>query len=342
MFRIIGVFALIIVIGGYFFLNLRNKVFASNVEIKDRDTANLYIPTGSTYEEVTGLLEVSGHLKDLDDFKWVAEIKDYPGNIEPGRYVLHDGMNNNELVNMLRGGMQTPVKVTFNNIRTKEELAGKVAGSIEADSTELLNALNDTTLLENFGFTPATVFAMTLPNTYEMWWNTDAESFIKRMHEEYEDFWNEERRNAADSVGLTPKEVAVLASIVDEETIKEDEKRTVAGVYINRLDQGIKLQADPTIKYVMGDFSINRVLTQDLATISPYNTYLNEGLPPGPIRVPSSGGIEAVLDHENHDYLYMCAKDDFSGYHNFAETLRQHNINARKYRRALQERRIWR
>jgi UPF0755 protein len=162
------------------------------------------------------------------------------------------------------------------------------------------------------------------------------------MHREYENFWNEERTKKAREAGLSPVEVATLASIVDEETVREDEKPAVAGLYINRLKRNMRLQADPTIKFVLGDFSINRVLSRDLNIDSPYNTYIYAGLPPGPIRFPSVSGIQAVLNHEEHDYLYMCARDDFSGYHNFAKTLRQHNINAAKYRRALRERRIWR
>ncbi|MGM0377385.1 MAG: endolytic transglycosylase MltG [Bacteroidota bacterium] len=211
---------LILGIGGYFLLTFHQKIFGSNVEIENKDTASFYIPTNATYQEVTGLLKVSGYINDLESFKWVAEKKNYPGNIEAGHYKLKDGMSNNELVNMLRGGAQTPVKVTFNNVRTKEEFAGKVSDSIEPDSIELLKALNDTTLLKKFDFTPTTVTAMLIPNTYELWWNTDAESFMERMYREYNSFWNEQRRAAADSIGLTPVEVATLASIVEEETIK--------------------------------------------------------------------------------------------------------------------------
>jgi UPF0755 protein len=334
--------SILVVIGGWFLLKLQQKVFAPNVELTDKKTESFYIPTGSTFEDVSGLFRVSGFLKNSDSFIWLAEIKNYPENIRPGHYLLNDGMSNNELVNMLRAGLQTPVKLTFNNVRTKEQLAGKVANIIEADSVALLHALLDTALLAKYDFTPATVSVMIIPNTYEIWWNTDANEFLERMHREYKKFWNEKRMEKAQQAGMTPVEVGTLASIVDEETIKNDEKPTVAGLYINRLDKGIRLQADPTIKYVLGDFTVNRVLSRDLLIDSPYNTYMYRGLPPGPIRFPSITGIEAVLNHEDHNYLYMCAKDDFSGYHNFAKTLRQHNINAAKYRRALSQRRIWR
>jgi UPF0755 protein len=334
--------SILVVIGGWVLLKLQQKVFAPNVELTDKQAKSFYIPTGSTFDDVSGLFRISGFLKNTDSFIWLAEMKGYPKRIRPGHYLLRDGMNNNELVNMLRAGLQTPVKLTFNNVRTKEELAGKVANIIEADSVILLNALLDSTLLAQYDFSPATVPAMIIPNTYEIWWNTDANEFLERMHREYQKFWNETRLKKAERSGMTPVEVATLASIVDEETIKTDEKPTVAGLYINRLDKGIRLQADPTIKYVLGDFTVNRVLSRDLLIDSPYNTYIYRGLPPGPIRFPSITGIEAVLNHEDHNYLYMCAKDDFSGYHNFAKTLRQPNINAAKYRKALSERRIWR
>lgn len=332
----------VVAIASWGLLNLHKKVLAPNVNLKEKQTASFYIPTGASYDEVLGLLKISGYLERTESFDWVAQKKNYPGNIKPGHYLLKDGMNNNQLVNMFRGGLQTPVKLTFSNVRTKEDLSGKVAEYIEADSLSILKSLKDSTLLSEFGFSPETIYAMILPNTYEIWWNTNAEGFLERMHREFQKFWTEERRRKADAANLSPVEVATLASIVDEETMRSDEKTTIAGLYINRLNRGIRLQADPTIKFVLGDFTIKRVLSRDLIIDSPYNTYIYSGLPPGPIRFPSISGIKAVLNHEDHEYLYMCAKDDFSGYHNFAKTLRQHNINAAKYRRALRERRIWR
>jgi UPF0755 protein len=340
--RFFIVAALIVGTGLYFLLHFRHKIFSPNVEIGNKETLSLYIPTGATYSEVIGLLEISGAIKNPDNFKWLAEKKGYPDKVKPGHYQLKDGMSNNELVNMLRSGLQTPVRLTFSNVRNKQHLAGIVSNTIEADSAVLLNLLNDNNVLSDFGFDTATVYAMIIPNTYEMWWNTNAYEFLERMHMEYENFWNKDRKEKARQAGLSPVEVATLASIVDEETVREDEKPVVAGLYINRLKRNMRLQADPTIKFVIGDFSINRVLSRDLKIDSPYNTYIYAGLPPGPIRFPSVSGIEAVLNYEKHDYLYMCARDDFSGYHNFAKTLQEHNINAAKYRRALRERRIWR
>ncbi len=342
LLRFFVIVALIIGLGSHLLLKYQKRLFGPAVELGDRQSADFYIPTNSSFEEVTGLLELSGFLKNTNDFKWLASKKGYPSKVKPGRYVLLQGMSNNELVNMLRAGKQTPIRLTFNNIRTKEDLAGRISNSIEADSLSLLEALNDSLILDPLGFSPQTVLAMMIPNTYEMWWNTGAIRFLERMHREYERFWNPERRQKAEEAGLSLLEVATLASIVDEETVKTDEKAIVAGLYINRLRRGIRLQADPTIKYVLGDFSISRVLNSDLKIDSPYNTYLYAGLPPGPIRMPSVSGINAVLNHQNHDYLYMCAKEDFSGYHNFAKTLEQHNRNAARYRKALRDRRIWR
>ncbi len=342
LLRFFFIIALIIGIGSYLVLEYQQRIFGPIVELDGQQSAEFFIPTHSTYEEVTALLELSGYLKDTDDFKWLASKKGYPSQVKAGRYIFKQGMTNNQLVNMLRAGDQTPIRLTFNNIRTKEELAGKISDKIEADSLSLLDALGDSLLLTQMGFSPQTALALFIPNTYELWWNTGATQFLKRMHHEYEQFWNPERREKAKMAGLSLLEVATLASIVDEETIKTDEKPIVAGLYINRLKRGIRLQADPTIKFVLGDFTINRVLSRDLIIDSPYNTYLYAGLPPGPIRMPSVSGINAVLNHQNHDYLYMCAKEDFSGYHNFAKTLNQHNQNAARYRRALREKRIWR
>jgi UPF0755 protein len=285
---------------------------------------------------------MTGAIVDIKGFKWVAQKKGYTSKVKAGRYILENGMSNNELINMLRAGRQTPVNVTFNNIRTHQELAGQLSKRLEPDSIEFLTALNDKQILEPYGFEPATILAMILPNSYQMLWNTSAKGFISRMHYEYEHFWNADRTAKAAQIGLSKLEVSILASIVDEETIKEDEKPVVAGLYINRLNKGIRLQADPTIKFTIGDFTVTRILSKDLIVDSPYNTYIYAGLPPGPIRMPSIAGIDGVLNHKKHNYLYMCAKDDFSGYHNFATTLNQHNQNAAKYRNALRRLRIYR
>jgi UPF0755 protein len=338
--RLIYLMAILMLIAVYLGKNYYDRIYAPNVVVSEGNEL-FYISSGSDLEDVFVALEDGGYLKDTKGFKWVAELKQY-NTVKPGRYRIKDGWTNNKLVNTLRSGDQTAVKVTFNNIRTLPELAGKVSQYLECDSTELINALNSETAFKNSGFNKATAPAMFIPNTYELWWNTSPENFIKRMHKEYKKFWSDKRLAQAEKAKLTPVEVSTLAAIVDEETIKHDEKPKVAGLYINRLNKNIKLQADPTVKYALGDFSIQRVLSKDLKIKSPYNTYIHAGLPPGPIRIPSVSGIDAVLNYAQHDYLYMCAKEDFSGYHNFAKTLKQHNVNARKFRRALNKNKIYR
>ena len=319
-----------------------NYIFSPNVKIDNAAGTLIFIPTNSSFEDVTDTLEKNKILTDIDGFKWVAERKKYTDNIKPGCYTVKNGMSNNDLINLLRSGIQTPVKVTFNNIRTLPQLAGHISKRIEPDSLQLIKLISDSSVIKSYGFNEATFIAMFLPNTYEFYWTTTAKGFLDRMHKEYKAFWNKNRIDKAKATGLTPVEVSTLASIVDEETVKNDEKPVVAGLYLNRLKKGIRLQADPTVKYAIGDFTVKRILNKDLTIDSPYNTYMYAGLPPGPIRIPSIQGIEAVLNYKKHKYLYMCAKEDFSGYHNFATTLKQHNIYAARYRRALREKRIWR
>lgn len=318
-----------------------NWIFVSNVEIQNDNKVSIFIASHSSFDDLNLNLENLKILKNTDSFRWVAEQKKF-NKVKSGHYIIKDGMSNNDLVNLLRSGNQTPIKVTFNNIRTKPELSGIISKYIEADSISLLESLNDKSLLKELEVNEETILTLFLPNTYEFWWNTNAEDFIRRMHKEHRSFWSASRIKQAKAVGLTPEKVSILAAIVDEETIKPDEKPKVAGLYLNRLNKGIRLQADPTVKYALGDFSIQRVLSKDLEIDSPYNTYKYSGLPPGPIRIPSISGIKAVLNRTKHDYFYMCAKEDFSGYHNFAKTLKQHNVNAAKFQRALNKKRIYR
>lgn len=318
------------------------KIYSPNVTMPgEKPESYLYIPTNSDFNDVVQKLEERELVKDIESFRWVAEKKNYVHAIQPGRYKIEKGMSNNKLVNLLRSGHQEPMNLIFNNVRTKEQLASKVSSQIEADSAEIVRLLNNDTYLSEFDFSSQTVYAMFIPNTYEFWWNTDAKGFIKRMHKEYQRFWNEARRTKAEKIDFSPIEVSTLASIVDEETLRDQEMPKIAGVYINRLERGMRLQADPTIKFAIGDFTIKRVLKKHLEIDSPYNTYKNRGLPPGPIAIPSIEAIEAVLDYEKHRYLYFCAKPDFSGYHNFAKTHYQHILNAREYQRALNQERIW-
>lgn len=295
----------------------------------------------ATFDQVLDSLRTKGILKSEKAFRWVAEKKAYPGQIKAGRYFFQAGQNTNSMVNMLKAGNQKPVSVIFNRLRFMEELAGKVSRYIAPDSAQLLACLTDSTVMGELGFNSFSFHAMFIPNTYEMYWTTTPELFVRRMKAEYERFWNEERKTKADALGLSPVEVITLASIVQEETIKEEEKPVVAGLYLNRIRKGIPLQADPTIRYALGDFGIKRILTKYLAIDSPYNTYKYGGLPPGPINFPEISSVDAVLNAQSHHYLYMCAREDFSGYHHFARTLSEHNRNAKRYQQALNNQQIW-
>jgi len=318
---------------------LYRMVFTPNVIVPEN--TYLFIPTGSNLDSVRQILLENRLLKNIKSFNWVAEKKNYKTHVYPGRYKLANRMNNNDLINMLRSGNQDPVQLVFHNIRTKEQLSARVSSYIEADSVNIIDLLNNEQYLSRFGFTPQTVASLFIPNTYEFNWNTDAAGFLKRMTGEYKNFWNEERKRKAEQIGLTLIEVSTLASIIDEESFWEEEKSIIAGVYLNRLRRGIRLQADPTIKFAIGDFTIRRVLKNHLEVNSPYNTYKYAGLPPGPIVIPSISGIEAVLNAEKHNYLYFCAKEDMSGYHYFSKTLTQHNRYARLYQQALNRQKIW-
>lgn len=334
---IIIFFAIAFILAGARGYQLYRYVFEENVN-------NDYIILVTEEDDINSIsekLEGAEVLKNLKAFKWVAKKKNYADFMRPGRYELKKGMNTNEVVNMLRSGAQSPVNVTFNNVRFKEELAGKVSKYIKADSTSLLDLFSDEQQIKDWSFTIENYRAMFIPNTYEMYWTTSAQEFAQRMKKEYDRFWNDTRIKQAAKMGLTPQQVITLASIVQSETIKPDELKTVAGLYFNRLNKGILLQADPTVKYAVGDYSLKRVLNVHLEIDSPYNTYKYAGLPPGPICFPEITSIDAVLNYENHKYLFMCAREDFSGYHNFARTLSQHNRNAKKYRDALNERRIF-
>ena len=316
---------------------LYQYIFAENVKTE----YVLLIKEDFNFQQVSDSLLANDVLLNYKAFNWVSKKKKYPDNIKPGRYIFQKGKNTNEIVNMLRGGLQKPVDVTFNNVRFKEDLAGKVSKYIQADSLSILNLFYDEKKIQELGFTTETFRAMFIPNTYEFYWTTTAKEFETRMHSEYQKFWNETRVKKAEAINLSPVEVIILASVVQAETAKNQELKTIAGLYINRLKRGQMLQADPTVKFAVGDFSIKRVLNKHLEIESPYNTYKYAGLPPGPINFPEVSSIDAVLDYEKHNYIYMCAKEDFSGFHNFAATLKQHNINAEKYRNALNENRIY-
>lgn len=334
---VLGILTVFTLAFGYW---LFKTVMSPNVQTAGGKEVVIYIPTGSDFGQVESILSESSFLINEKSFHWVAQKKDYPENIRPGRYVVKDGMSNNQLVNMLRGGLQSPVKVTFNNIRDVDMLAGRIATQIEADSASISNLLHNQDYINQLGFNNQTIPALFLPDTYEFYWNTDAEGFVVRMFQEYNKFWTEERKQKAQSKDLTPIQVSTLASIVNKETNMSDEMPRVAGVYLNRLKNNWLLQADPTLVFAWDDYSIRRVLDRHKEIESPYNTYKYIGLPPGPICIPSIAAIKAVLDAEDHNYFYFCAKEDFSGYHNFAKTLTEHNRNAIKYQQALNQRGI--
>ena len=325
---ILGVVAL-----GIFSYYVYNSIFSSNTAF-DSKQKTVYIPTGATFQSVTDSLKPL--LKDVESFRMVAQKKGYTQNVRPGRYILKKGMNNNELVNELRVGNK-PVKVIFNNQERLEDLAGRIADQIEADSVALLNSFKDTSFFNENDFTERNALGMYIPNQYEFYWNTSAEEFRKRMRKEYDRFWNETRLKKAEEIGLTPKEVITLASIVQKETAKVEERPRVAGVYMNRYKNGWKLDADPTVIYAIkektGNFDtiIKRVLYKDLELDSPYNTYKYRQLPPGPIHMPDISSIDAVLNYEEHDFYYFVADVENFGYHKFAKTLAQHNRNKQEY-----------
>ena len=328
---------MLLIAGGIIAHRLYEQIYNMNLSVVHKEEPFLYIPAGSAFDDVCLLLEKAG-LHDTKSFRWVAEKMNYPANVKSGRYRLTDEMSNIELVRMLRAGRQIPVNVIFNNIRLNAQLAGAVTRNIEADSVSVMALLTDSVYLaEHFNLTTQTVLSLFIPNTYEFFWNTSANGFMDRMAKEHERFWTEARREKARNANLTPLQVTILASIIEEETQVVSEKPIIAGLYINRLNMGMLLQADPTLKFAAGDFTIRRVLNRHKEIESPYNTYLHAGLPPGPICIPSIASIDAVLNYSKHDYLFFCAKDDFSGYHNFARTIQEHNRNAKAFHKTLNQ-----
>lgn len=308
---------------------------------KEEGAYSLYIPTGSTYDSVLAILQRDTVLKNIEGFDWLARRMDYPESVRPGRYLLSRGMNNKDIIRKLRSGQQDPVKVFFNKYRTKSALAAFASTKLELDSAELVEILDDTAFLAQKGFTPQNVISIFISDQYEFYWTTNAQELFEKMLDEYHDYWNATRSVRAQSKNLTPLQAMTVASIVEEETNNNPEKPRVAGVYINRLDKGMKLQADPTVKFALQDFGIKRILLTHTNYDSPYNTYLYAGLPPGPICIPSKESIEAVLNAETHDYIFFCAKGDGTGTHLFARTYKEHVNNANRYRRHLDRNRVF-
>jgi len=331
-----------LIVGGVFAYKVYDAIFSPNTKFNNEE-AFVFIPTDANINNVQDLL--APLLKNSASFVQVADRKGYSNNVKGGKYAIQRGMNNNDIVNALRS-KNVPVKVAFNNQETMADLAGRISSQIEPDSMSLLTILEDKSFYTANGFTDATQIAMFIPNSYEFFWNTSAEKFRGRMLNEYNRFWNEERRAKAKALELTPNEVVSLASIVHKETAKVDERSRVAGVYLNRIKKNIKLQADPTVIYALkkhtGNFDtiIKRVLYKDLELDSPYNTYKYGGIPPGPITMPDISAIEAVLTPEKHDYYYFVANVENFGYHKFAKNLAQHNRNKAQYIRWINNQNI--
>lgn len=336
---IIAAAALILIVGAVIGLQFYNTYFAPNVTDNEKF---LFVRTGSDMKALLKEVEEKKILNNVEAFQKAALKMELFSRLKPGKYTLKKGMNNRNLINMIKAGNQDPVKLKFQGLRTKQNFAGYLSRQLEPDSLTFINYLDSNAVIGKYGFDKENFYTMFIPNTYEMYWNTAAGDFLERMHQEYTKFWTSARKDKAKALNLTPIQVTILASIVDGEALYDKEMPTIAGLYLNRLSKGIKLQADPTVIYANGDFTVNRVTGPLLRIESPYNTYKHAGLPPGPIMMPSIAAIDAVLNKENHEYIYMCAKEDFSGYHNFAKTRAAHEVNARKYRAALDARKIFR
>ena len=329
---IISVVTIIIIVGAIIVYKYFSKIYVSNVI----ENSAVFIPSNATFDEVSKIIHP--YVNNSNSFNWVAHRKNYPNVIKAGKYLIKKGMNNNELVNLLRSGKQSPITLTFNNQDSLEKLAGRIAEQIEADSIDILKTVLDTDFLKKNDFNKHNILGMFIPNSYEVYWNTSALQFRDRMLKEYANFWSSSREEKAKAMNLSKKEVITLASVVQKETAKVNERTTVAGLYINRLRGRWPLQADPTIIFALKqkhgqDYEVKRVLNADLDIDSPYNTYKNAGLPPSLIAMPDISSIDAVLNPKNHDYYYMCASVTNIGSHEFAKTLSQHNVNASKYQR---------
>lgn len=337
--NIIGIITLIIILAGAGSAGTLYYYFFSP-QFNLSQTVYIHIDRDDNPDSVYTKIKSAGKPKTMYGFKFQAERNKYGNNIRTGRYAIHPKDNMRYLYRRLSMGYQTPVNLTVPSVRTLDRLARVIGRQLMIDSVEIARLLADSTYYKPMGYTKETLPSLFIPNTYEVYWNMSADDFMKRMKREHDAFWNDERRGKAASIGLSPEEVSTLASIVEEETANNAEKPMVAGLYINRLNKGMLLQADPTVKFGLQEFGLKRILNKHLNVDSPYNTYKYAGLPPGPIRIPSIQGLESVLNYARHHFIYMCAKEDFSGTHNFASTLSQHMANARRYQQELNKRRI--
>lgn len=309
--------------------------FSPNLNVDGKEKFVLYVPKNSTYESLLDTLRTHKMITDDVAFGFMTKRMGLRENVHPGRYEIKPNSANKEIISKIRSGNQDAVKLTFNNVRTKDDLIKKIGTKLDFDSNLLLEKIKSEEECAKYGFTSETIMCMFLPDTYFIYWDSSVDDFLKRMNKEYKKFWNEKRLAQAQAINMTPIQVGVMASIIQSETNKKDEMPRVAGLYVNRIATNMPLQADPTVKFAVGDFTLKRILTKHLTVSSPYNTYLNTGLPPGPIALPERFAIDAVLNYEKHNYTYFCAKEDFSGYHNFAATYEEHLKYAAKYHDAL-------
>ena len=332
---LIGIFLLCAIAGGTIYYYLFAPQFHPS------KTVYIYVDRDDTADSITNKIKKFGYVNKLTGFHWMAKYKNLEQNIHTGRYAIRPNDNVYHVYSRFSRGYQEPMNLTVGSVRTLERLARSMGKQLMIDSAEIARRLFDSTVQARLGYTEATLPGLFIPETYQVYWDMSADELIERMRKEHERFWNKERLAQATAIGMTPEEVSTLASIVEEETNNNEEKPMVAGLYINRLHKDMPLQADPTIKFALQDFGLRRITNEHLKIDSPYNTYINTGLPPGPIRIPSKKGIDSVLNYTKHNYIYMCAKEDFSGTHNFASNYAEHMANARTYWKALNERKIF-
>jgi UPF0755 protein len=337
VYIIFGVLGLMVLVAG---IKVYEDVFAGNVQLQEDEVGYLYIRTGKSFDENIEEFRGTGLLRNTDALKRIITLLGYEGSIKPGRYKVDETVNNLELARLLISGKQEPVDITFKYAERKDDLVRFWSLQLEADSNELKSLLDNEGFAKTLQLDTQTIVTIFIPNTYNFYWNTSAGKLVERMVKEYELFWDSTRQEKARDLGLTKAEVSILASIVQKETYQKSEMPVVARVYYNRLRNKMPFQADPTIIFAMNDKSIRRVSGRMLKIKSPYNTYIYRGLPPGPICIPSPQAIDAVLNMKPHNYIYFCAKEDFSGFHNFSSSFDQHCNNARKYQRELNRRGI--
>lgn len=319
------------ILGFFFVFSFYDEYFRSNVVVPEQGEARVYIHTDYTTEQAYEALAQSGYIRSPRALKKAMETMDFK-KVHPGSYVLKRGMNNKQIVRMLAAGLQSAVQLRFESLRTKECLAAKLAEQVEPDSFHIIRFFNDAEALKPYGLTPENVMTVFIPNTYQVYWATSPEKLLERMIRENKKFWNDERMAAAARIKMSPKDIYILASIINEESHQLKELPRIAGVYLNRLRKGVQLQADPTVKFATGNFALKRILFSHTRINHPYNTYIHKGLPPGPICIPTLDALNAALHPESHKYMYFCAKPELDGYHNFSVTHAQHERYAAAYR----------